>query len=131
MTGTLKPVNTQKVHAELNGALRMANRCALVQHDTSGLFQLGNDGPRAIAGRLDDVDAFVDDGLGVGAVVWGVKRGQEGDVDGEGVLGQGAALLDLLAEFRGGGKDEGGDDAQAACVGDGGGEFGIADVLEW
>lgn len=129
MARTLEPINTQKVDAELDGALGMANGGTLVQHDTAGLFELGNDGPGAVPGRLDNVDPFVDDGLGVGAVVGGVERGEEGDVDAKGVLGEGAALLDLLAELRGRGEDEGRDDAQAAGVGDGRGEFGVADVL--
>lgn len=101
-----------------------------MQHDAPGLLELGDDGAWAVARGLDDADALVDDGLSVGAVVWRVDGGQEGDVDGEGVLGQGAALLDLLAEVLGRGEDEGGDDAQAAGVGDGGGEFGVADVLD-
>lgn len=130
MARTLKPINTQKVHPKLDRALRMANGRALVQHDTPGLFQLRNDRAGAVTSRLDDADPFVNDGLGVGAVVWGVERGQQGDVDGKGVLGESAALLDLLAEVCWRGEDEGGDDAQTACIGDGGGEFGVADVLD-
>lgn len=42
---------------------------ALVQHDTPGLLQLPDDWSRAVAGRLDDVDALVDDGLGVGTII--------------------------------------------------------------
>lgn len=130
VAGALEAVDAQKVDAELDGALGVADGGALVQDDAAGLFQLGDDGAGAVAGRLDNGDALVDDGLGVGAVVGGVERGQEGDVDGEGVLGQGAALLDLGAQVGGGGEDEGRDDAQAARVGDGGGEFGVADVLD-
>lgn len=130
MASTFEAVNAQKVDAELDGTLGVADGGALVQDDAAGLFQLGDDGAGAVAGRLDDVDALVDDGLGVGAVVGGVERGQEGDVDGKGVFGQGAALLDLLAEIGGRGEDEGRDDAQAAGVGDGGGECGVADVLD-
>lgn len=46
---------------------------ALVQYDTPGLLELPDDWPGAVAGRLDDVDALVDDGLGVGAVVGRVE----------------------------------------------------------
>lgn len=101
-----------------------------MQHDAAGLFQLGNDGARAIASRLDDADALVDDGLGIGAVVGRVERGQERNVDAKGVLGHGAAACDFLAQVGGRGEDEARDDAQSAGVGDGGGEFGVADVLE-
>lgn len=127
---TLETVNTQKVHPQLDGTLGVADGRALVQHDAPGLFELRDNGARAVACRLDDPDALVDDGLGIGAVVWGVERGQKGDVHAEGVFGQGAALLDLLTEVLGRGEDEGGDDAQATGVGDGGGEFGVADILD-
>lgn len=60
---------------------------ALVQDDTPGLFQLPDDWPGAVAGGLDDVDALVDDSLGVGAIIRRVEGRQEGDVDTEGVLG--------------------------------------------
>lgn len=60
---------------------------ALVQDDTPGLFQLPDDWAGAVASGLDNVDALVDDGLGIGAIVRRVEGRQEGDVDAEGVLG--------------------------------------------
>lgn len=107
----------------------MANGGALVHHDDARLLQLRNDRPRAVAGGLDHLDALIDDGLCVRAVVGRVERGQQRNVDAEGVLGQGPALLDLLAQVGGRGEDQRRDDAQAAGVGDGGGELSVADVL--
>lgn len=109
---------------------RGAELTALVQYDTPGLLELPDDWPGAVAGRLDDVDALVDDGLGVGAVVGRVEGRQEGDVDAEGVLGQRPALLDLFAQVGGRGEDEGRDNAEPAGVGDGARQLGVPDVLE-
>lgn len=46
-----------------------ARLTALVQYDTPSLLQLPDDWPGAVAGCLDDLDALVDDGLGVSAIV--------------------------------------------------------------
>lgn len=153
---TLEAVDAEEVDAELDGALCVSNsgcaRChgvsvcrtyervfltkegrlltALMQYDTPGLLELPDDWPRAVAGRLDDVDALVDDGLGVSTVVGRVEGRQEGDVDSEGVLGQFPALLDLLAQVCWRWEDESRDDAKPAGVGDGTGQLGVSDVLE-
>lgn len=107
----------------------MTDGSALVKNNTPSLLQLRDDGAGAVARGLDDLDALINDGLGVGAVVRRVERREKGDVDAKGVLGQGSALLDLLAQVGGRGEDERRDDAQAAGVGDGGGELSVADVL--
>lgn len=60
---------------------------ALVQYDTPSLLELPDDWPGAVAGRLDDIDALVDYGLGIGAIIRRVEGRQEGDVDTKGVLG--------------------------------------------
>lgn len=60
---------------------------ALVQYDTPSLLELPDDWPGAVAGRLDNVDALVDDGLGIGAIIRRVEGRQQGYVDTEGVLG--------------------------------------------
>lgn len=128
--GTFKPINTQEIHPQLHCTLRMANGGALVQHDAPGLLQLRNDRAGTVPRRLDDLDALVDDSLRVRAVVWRVDGREQCDVHAERVLGHGPALLDLLAQVGGRGEDQCGDDAQAAGVGDRGGELSVADVLE-
>lgn len=115
----LKTVDTEEVDAQLDGALSMANRGALVEDNDAGLLQLRYDRPGRVSCGLDDLDPLVDDGLSVCGVVRGHHGGKKGDVDTEGVLGEGAAALDLLAQFLGAGEDEGGDDTQASGVGDG------------
>lgn len=107
----------------------MANSRTLVQDNDARLLQLRNHGAGAVTRRLDDTDPLVDNGLRVGAVVGRVERGQQGDVYGEGVLGQRAALADLLLEVVGRREDQRRDDAQTAGVGDCGGELGVAYVL--
>lgn len=118
---------TQKSRRMGRGAGRLT---ALVQYDTPSLLQLPDDWPGAVAGRLDDLDALVDDGLGVSAVVRRVQGRQEGDVDAEGVLGHRPALLDLLAQVGWRWEDEGCDDAKPAGVGDRACQLGVPDVLE-
>lgn len=95
---TLKPINTQEINTQLDRALCMADGGTLVQHDAPGRLQLLDNGARAVPRRLDDGDALVNDGLGVGSVVGRVERWQEGDVHAEWVLGHGPAPLDLLAQ---------------------------------
>lgn len=129
MPRTLKPINTQKIDSQLNRALRMPDRRALMQDHTPRSLQLLDDRPGGVARGLDDADAFLDDDARVGRVVGGLQGGQQGQVHGEGVGGEGAAFADLGAQVFGGGLGEGGQDAQAAGVGDGGGEGGVADPL--
>ncbi|KAJ3493361.1 hypothetical protein NLG97_g4784 [Lecanicillium saksenae] len=66
--------------------------------------------------------------MGPGEVVRGHHGGQQGHVDGEGLLGEGAAAADLVAEGGGRGEDERGDDAETAGVGDGRGQVGGTNV---
>lgn len=128
VAGAFETVNGEEVDTELDGALGMANGGALVEDGDAGLLQLRNDRPGRVSGSLDNLDAFVDDSLGVSAVVGRNHGGEESDVDTEGVLGQLAAALNLFAEGGGRGKDEGGYDTQTASVGDSRGQFGGTDV---
>lgn len=107
VAGTLEAVNGKEVHAELDGGLGVADCRALVQDDGAGLLQLGDDGAGVVTGGLDDLDSFVDDYLGVGAVVGGNHGGEEGQVYSEGVFGHGAASADFFAEVFGGWLGEG------------------------
>lgn len=125
---TLEAVDAEEINTQFDGALGVADGGALVQDDDAGGLELADDGAGRVTGGLDDLDALVDDGLRVGRVVGRQHGGQQRQVDGEGVLGQGAAALDLGAEGLGGGEDEGRDDAQTAGVGDGRGEVCGADV---
>lgn len=114
----LEAVDGQEVDAHLDSADGVADGSALVQDDDAGLLELGDDRAGAVAGRLDDLDALLDDGVSVGAVVRRDHGGQQRHVDSEGVLGHGAAPPDLLAQLVWGREDEGRDDAQPAGVGD-------------
>lgn len=107
VAGTLEAVNGQEVDAELNGALGMANGSALVEDNDAGLLQLLDDRAGRVACRLDNLDTLVNDGLGVGTVVRRDHGREESDVDGEGLLGKGAAPADFVAEGCGRREDEG------------------------
>lgn len=107
MAGALEAVDGEEVDAVLDGAPGVSDRGAFVQDGAAGGFELGDDGAGAVAGRFDDADAAVDDGLGVGVVVGRDEGGEEGQVHAEGVGGHGFAALDLGAEVGGGGLGEG------------------------
>ena len=128
MAGALEAVDAEEIDAELDGALGVLDARALVQDDDASGLELLNHGSRRVACRLDNLDALIDDGLGKGAVVWWHERGEEGDVDAKGALGEGPAALNLLAQVIGSWVDEGGNDAEATCVTNSGGEFCGANV---
>lgn len=128
VAGAFETVNGEEVDTELNGALGMANSGALVEDGDAGLLQLRNDRSGGVSSGLDDLNALVDDGLGVSAVVGRNHGWEQSDVDTEGILGQLAAALDLFAEGGGRGKDEGSDDTETSSVGDSRGQLGGTDV---
>ena len=82
----------------------------------------------AVSCRLYDSDSLFKHDTGVGGVVWWGDCGEESDVDAERELGHCLAAADLLAQVFGGGLGEGGDDAEAASIGDGGGHLSIANI---
>ena len=128
MACALEPVDGEEVYAELYRALGVFDGGALVQDDDAGCFELLDDRTGRVSCGFHNIDALVDNGLGVRGVVGGNHGGEEGEVNGERVLGEGATSLDLGAQGGGGGEDEGGDDTQTAGVGDGRGEVGCAYV---
>lgn len=103
MAGALEAVDGEEVDAEFDRALRVPDCGALVQDGAAGGLELPDHGARAVAGRFDDPDARVDDGLRVAVVVRGHEGGEEGQVHAEGVGGHGSAAPDLLAKGVGGG----------------------------
>ncbi len=103
MAGALEAVDGEEIDAELDGRFGVPDRGAFVQDDDARGFELRDDGARGVAGCFDDSDAFGDDDGGVGVVVWGYEGGEEGQVDGEGGGGQGAAFTDFGPEGFGGG----------------------------
>lgn len=74
----LEAVDGEEVHTEVDGALRVPDRGAFVQDGAAGGFELLDNGARGVAGRLDNSDARVDDGLGVAVVVRRDEGGEEG-----------------------------------------------------
>jgi hypothetical protein len=104
---TLKPVDRQEIHAELDGTLRVPDRGALVQHDAVVLLDVFDDRARRVAGRLNDADSFFDGDASVGAIIGRVHGGQEGDVDAKGFRGLGLGFANFFAQIFGCGLCEG------------------------
>lgn len=129
MAGALEAIDAQEIDAEADGRFRVPDRGALVDDDAAGLLEQPDHGARRVARRFHDPDPAVDDGLRVGEVVGRVERGQEREVDAERVRGQDAGAGDFGGQVRGGRLGQGGEDAEAAGVGDGGGEGGESHPL--
>ncbi len=77
----------------------MTHRRALVDHLDAGLLERGQVGLRVAPGGLDDLDAGVDDGLHVVFVRHRTQRGQDGQVDAEGFVGQVAGPLNFFEQL--------------------------------
>lgn len=73
MTGTFESVDTEEVDAHFHGRDRMADCCAFVENDAVGGFEFG-DIVFDQAGGFHDLDAFVDDDLGI-LTVWRRRDG--------------------------------------------------------
>ena len=97
MAGTLKAVDAEEVDAHLYGGLRVLDCRAFVQYDAVVVFEFLNHSAWRVAGRLDDLDALVDDDLGVCAVVWWVDGWEEGKVYTKRLVGHSSAFADFFA----------------------------------
>lgn len=101
VTRTFEAVDGEEVDAQLDGGLGVADGSAFVEDDAVRGLELLDDRTGAVSCRLDDSDAFLDDDARVAGVVGWDQRGEECEVDAEGVLGHGPTSSDLLAEVFG------------------------------
>jgi hypothetical protein len=131
VAGAFEAVDGQEVDAELDGAEGVPDGGALVQDDAGrlGFLEHLDDGAGRVAGRLDDADAFVEDGLRVARVVGRVDGGQQGEVDAEGLVRHALASSDLLAQGVGRRLGERREDSESAGVGHRRGHFRISHPL--
>ena len=104
----LEAVDGEEVDAEFDRGDGVPDGGALVQDGAAGGFEHLDDRTGAVAGGLDDLDAFVDHDLGVFGVGRGVHGGEEGDVDAEGGGRHALAFADFEAEVLWGRLGEGG-----------------------
>ena len=107
----------------------MSDSGALVEDDDASLLELADDWTGRVASGLHDIDALINDNLGVSLIIRGDKGRQKRDVDGEWPRRQLLALANLLTESLRLGKDQGSNDTQATGVGHGTGQFGCAYML--
>ena len=96
VAGALEAVDRDGVDAERLGLDRVADRRRLVDHLDAVLLEVLDVLDRVGAGRLDDLDAGLDDRLAVLRIGRRGDRGQDRQVDAEGLVGQLAAAGDLL-----------------------------------
>jgi len=129
LPSTLKSINAQEVHTELHGRLGMPNGGALVKDNDAGLLEFGDDRARRVASCLDDLDALIDDDLGICVIVGRDQSRKKSDVDGERSGGHLPALADFLTKTLRLGPDQSGKDAQTASVGHSARQFRISHVL--
>ncbi|MGY3124992.1 hypothetical protein ACVWXQ_008929 [Bradyrhizobium sp. S3.14.4] len=84
---------------------------------------------RLVAGGLDHGDAGLDDGGAVFGVGRRLDRGQDGEVDAKGLVGEVAAARDLLGQVFRGRLGQRRDEAERAGVRDRGDQLGASDPL--
>ncbi len=107
----------------------MTHGGALVNHLDAVFLEDRQPFLRVVAGGFHRLDATLDDGLDIAGVVRLLDRGQEGQVDAERLVGHFPATADFLGQRRRSGLGQCGNHAQAAGIGHGGGQFGIADMV--
>jgi len=129
MAGTFETVNAQEVHPKVDGTLRMSNRRALMEDDNTDGLQLFDDRARAVSCSFHNLDSLVNSDLCICAVVRGIHRGKESDVDAEGLVGHGLAFSDLFPQVFGSRLCEGSEDAESASVANSRCKFSIANPL--
>ena len=76
----------------------MSDGGALVEDDDTSGLQLLDDRARAVACRLDNVDALLDNDLGVRSIVWWDHGWEKCDVDTEWLARHLLRLPDLFSE---------------------------------
>lgn len=129
LPGAFEAVDAEKVDAQLDGALGVPDGRALVENNDAGVLEHLDHGTRAVAGRLDDLDALLDDNTCVGCIVGWYECRQERNVDGEGVRRQPPAQANLGPQLLRRRKYQSRNDTQRARVRDRRGQCRSAHVL--
>lgn len=129
VASTLEAVNAQEINAKLDRALRMSDGGTLVEnYDTNSLQHL-DDWARRVSSRLDNLNSLIDNHLCVRAIIRGVYRRKESNVDTERIVGHGPASSDFFSEIFGSWLCEGSEDTKSSCITDGGCELSISNPL--
>src|SRR5690606_22879004 len=129
VSGAFKAVDADGVHTQFFRLQGVLDGDTLVDNDDARFLQLGPVLDAAVARGLHHLDATVDDDIDIVFVRWWLDGGKDGHIDAEGLAGHGLAAGNLVAQIFRGGLGEAGEDAQAAGVGDGGGQLGLAHPL--
>src|SRR6266404_8483237 len=103
---------------------RVADAGAFVHDHDAMLLEFVDVFLRLVAGRLDDLDAALDDGPAIFRVGRRLDRGKDGEIDAERLVGEAAAARDLFCQVLGGWLRQRGDEAERAGVGNGCDQFG-------
>ena len=129
VAGAFEAVDARGVAADALGLEGVAHRGAFVDHLDAGVFQVGQHRLRIVARGFHRLDAAVDDGLDDGRVVRRVERGQESQIDADGLVGHVLGPGDLVGEVLRRLLGQRGDDAKPSRLGDRRGEFGETDIV--
>ena len=133
VAGALEAVEGDRVHSHSLGGLCVPGGDALVDDLDSVLLELLHELGGRAAGSFDNLDSGVDDDVLERGVVDRREHGKNGEVNAYGALAarleEALSLVDLGGESLRSRLGESGDEAEAAGVGDGGGEASEADVM--
>ena len=127
MAGAFETVDRDGIDAHPLGREGMADGGAFMDDDDAMRLEIIDMFLRLVAGGLDDLDAAVDDRLAILRIGRRIDRGQDGEVHAQGLVRHRPAAVDLAAQIVRRRLGQGGKDAQAPGIGDGGGQFGAAD----
>lgn len=142
VTSALEAVNREEVDTHLLGGQSVADSCALVEDGDSGGLELLDDLTGRVSSSFDwdmlgiygvrcgdaghtNLDALVNDDLGIGIVVRRNHGREEGKVHAKRLFGHGAAAADFLAEILSARLSERGEKTKTAGVGNSGGELSV------
>lgn len=121
VASALKAVDGEHVDSQLDSALGVSDGRALVDNvDASSLVQFDDGHGSWSTSRLDHLDTLVNDDLRVLRIGRRRNRGEEREVDGEGLGGELAGLPDALPELLRRSGRETGEDTESSSVRDGG-----------
>ena len=121
MTTALKAIDADCVAPDRLRLERVAHRGAFVDDLDARVVQCRQPFLRVVSSGLDNLDAAVDYCLDVARVVRWIAGGKKRKVDTKRLVGHVAAAPNLPRQIFGTGLGEGRQDAEAACIRDGGG----------
>ena len=123
MARAFKAIDRDRVDAHALRRQRVAHAGAFVHDHDAVLLEFVDVFLGLVAGRLDDLDTALDDGLAIFRVRRRLDRGKDGEIDAERLVGEAAAARDLFCQVLRRRLRQRGDEAERAGVGNGCDQF--------